>query len=112
MGKGKTTGKQPLFDAENAAQELSKAGNPPEILDSVTGVGVLRSEPEATRVDHGAMRNVGGRKYDMVMMFEVMVLRRYSNLSYGHTECQISHSVSNVLTITGCRAGKGVLSAW
>ena len=35
MSKYKTTVKQTLFDAENAAQKLSEIGNPLEKLDSV-----------------------------------------------------------------------------
>ncbi|MBR1835389.1 MAG: hypothetical protein IJ785_07795 [Bacteroidales bacterium] len=42
MSKYKSTGKQTLFDAENAAQKLSEIGNPLEKLDSVIDFGMCR----------------------------------------------------------------------
>ncbi len=33
--------------------------------------------------------NAGAKQYDVVMMFKVMVLRQYYNLSYEQTEYQI-----------------------
>ena len=89
MSKYKTTGKQTLFDAENAAQKLSDIGNPLEKLDSVIDFEIFRSRLEEAMVNHNTKGNAGAKQYDVVMMFKVMVLRQYYNLSYEQTEYQI-----------------------
>ena len=89
MSKYKTTGKQTLFDAENAAQKLSEIGNPLEKLDSVIDFEMFRSRLEESMVNHSTKSNAGAKQYDVVMMFKVMVLRQYYNLSYEQTEYQI-----------------------
>ena len=89
MSKYKTTGKQTLFDAENAAQKLSEIGNPLEKLDSVIDFEMFRERLEEAMVNHNTRSNAGAKQYDVVMMFKVMVLRQYYNLSYEQTEYQI-----------------------
>ena len=89
MSKYKTTGNQTLFDAENAAQKLSEIGNPLEKLDSVIDFEMFRSRLEESMVNHSTKSNAGAKQYDVVMMFKVMVLRQYYNLSYEQTEYQI-----------------------
>lgn len=89
MSKYKTTGKQTLFDAENAAQKLSEIGNPLEKLDSVIDFEMFRSRLEESMVNHSTKSNAGAKQYDVVMMFKVIVLRQYYNLSYEQTEYQI-----------------------
>ena len=89
MSKYKTTGKQTLFDAENSARKLSEIGNPLEKLDSVIDFEMFRSRLEASMVNHGTKSKAGAKQYDVVMMFKVMVLRQYYNLSYEQTEYQI-----------------------
>ena len=89
MSKYKTTGNQTLFDAENAAQKLSEIGNPLEKLDSVIDFEMFRERLEEAMVNHNTKSNAGAKQYDVVMMFKVMVLRQYYNLSYEQTEYQI-----------------------
>lgn len=89
MSKYKTIGNQTLFDAENAAQKLSEIGNPLEKLDSVIDFEMFRSRLEESMVNHSTKSNAGAKQYDVVMMFKVMVLRQYYNLSYEQTEYQI-----------------------
>ena len=89
MGKYKTTGKQTLFDAENAAKKLSSMNNPLEKLDSVIDFEMFRESLEDVMVNHNTKSNAGAKQYDVVMMFKVMVLRQYYNLSYEQTEYQI-----------------------
>lgn len=89
MSKYKTTGKQTLFDAENAARKLSEIGNPLEKLDSVIDFEMFRELLEGAMVNHNTKSNAGAKQYDVVMMFKVMVLRQYYNLSYEQTEYQI-----------------------
>ena len=68
MSKYKTTSKQTLFDAENAAQKLSEIGNPLEKLDSVIDFGMFRSRLEAAMVNHDTKSNARAKQYDVVMM--------------------------------------------
>lgn len=89
MNKYKTTGKQTLFDAENSARKPYEIGNPLEKLDSVIDFEMFRSRLEASMVNHGTKSKAGAKQYDVVMMFKVMVLRQYYNLSYEQTEYQI-----------------------
>ena len=89
MTKYKTTGNITLFDAENAARKLSSIGNPLEKLDSVIDFEMFRSRLEESMVNRSIRSNAGARQYDVVMMFKVMVLRQYYNLSYEQTEYQI-----------------------
>ena len=89
MSKYKTTGKQTLFDAENSARKLSEIGNPLEKLNSVIDFEMFRSRLEASMVNHSTKSKAGAKQYDVVMMFKVMVLRQYYNLSYEQTEYQI-----------------------
>lgn len=89
MSKYKTIGNQTLFDAENAAQKLSEIGNPLEKLDSVIDFEMFRSRLEESMVNHSTKSNAGAKQYDVAMMFKVMVLRQYYNLSYEQTEYQI-----------------------
>ena len=86
MSKYKTTGTQTLFDAENAARKLSEIGNPLEKLDSVIDFEMFRSRLEESMVNHSTKSNAGAKQYDVVMMFKVIVLRQYYNLSYEQTE--------------------------
>ena len=89
MSKYKTTGKQTLFDAENTIQKLSEIGNPLEKLNSVIDFEMFRGRLEEAMVNHNTKSNAGAKQYDVVMMFKVMVLRQYYNLSYEQTEYQI-----------------------
>lgn len=89
MSKYKTTGKQTLFDAENAAQKLSEIGNPLEKLDSVIDFEMFRSRLEEAMVNHNTKSNAGAKQYDVVMRFKEMVLRQYCNLSYEQMAYQI-----------------------
>ena len=94
MNKYKTTGKQTLFDAENAAQKLSEIGNPLEKLESVIDFEMFRSRFEDAMVNHNTKSKAGAKQCDEVMMVKVMVLRQCYNLGYEQTECQIIGSSS------------------
>ena len=110
MSKYKSTGKQTLFDAENAAQKLSEIGNPLEKLDSVIDFEMFRSRLEEAMVNHNTKSNAGAKQYDVVMMFKVMVLRQYYNLSYEQTEYQIIDR-SSFKQILGLASGDKVPDA-
>ena len=50
---------------------------------------MFRNRLEGAMVNHNTKSNAGAKQYDVVMMFKVMVLRQYYNLSYEQTEYQI-----------------------
>ena len=110
MSKYKTTGNQTLFDAENAAQKLSEIGNPLEKLDSVIDFEMFRSRLEESMVNHSTKSNAGAKQYDVVMMFKVMVLRQYYNLSYEQTEYLIIDR-SSFMQFLGLASGDKVPDA-
>ena len=60
-----------------------------EKLNSVIDFEMFRSRLESSMVNHGTKSKAGAKQYDVVMMFKVMVLRQYYNLSYEQTEYQI-----------------------
>lgn len=61
MSKYKATGKQTLFDAENAAQKLSEIGNPLEKLDRVIDFEMFRGRLEEAMVNHNTKGNAGAK---------------------------------------------------
>lgn len=75
MSKYKATGKQTQFDAENAAQKLSKIGNPLEKLDSMIDFEMFRSRLDEATVKHNTKCIAVTKHYDVVMIIKVMVLR-------------------------------------
>ena len=90
MSKYKTTGKQTLFDAENTIQKLSEIGNPLEKFDSVIDFEMFRSRLEEAMVNHNTESNAGAKQYDVVMMFKVMIIKHYYNLSDHQVQYQIT----------------------
>ena len=89
MGKYKTTGTTTLFDQEDKERELSEKGNPLERLSKVVDFELFRQELEDALLPKERKSNAGAKRYDVVMMFKLMVLQRYYNLSDEQTEYQI-----------------------
>lgn len=89
MSKYKATGKTTLFDAENQAKKLSEMGDPLEKLNSVIDFEQFREELEEVMKNRDTKSNAGASQYDVVMMFKIMVLKQYYNMSYAQTEYQI-----------------------
>lgn len=86
----KTMAKQDpgLFDYQNRMSELARKTNPLEKLDRRIDWEMFREELES--VFPVSAKGVGGRpRYDVVMMFKILVLQRYYNLSDEQTEFQI-----------------------
>ena len=94
MQKYKETGYKTLFDDENRHEKLSKIGNPLEKLSKVVDFEMFRSDLEEAVLNKDKKSKVGAKPYDVVMMFKIMVIQRYYNLSDDQTEYQIEDRVS------------------
>lgn len=82
-----------FFDYEFRQAELKKRSNPLEKLDKVIDWEIFRSLVEEVF----AMKSKGpggAPAYDRLMMFKILVLQRYYNLSDEQTEFQIKDRIS------------------
>ncbi len=89
MQKYKATGHLTLFDEEERQQRLSKIGNPLDKLSKVIDFEMFRNELEDAVLNKEKKSRAGAKPYDVVMMFKIMVIQRYYNLSDDQTEYQI-----------------------
>ncbi|GHU61020.1 hypothetical protein FACS1894121_1880 [Bacteroidia bacterium] len=87
--KYKSIGNVGLFDAWNTKEKLSKIGNPLERLSNVMDFEMFRPELEDNLLNHDKKNNAGAKPFDVVMMFKIMFLGRYYNLSDEQVEYQI-----------------------
>lgn len=82
-----------LFDYDNRLEELSQSEPPLYRLDKRIDWEMFRKDLEALIGKNPA--GAGGRpRHDVVMMFKVLVLQRYYNLSDGQAEFQIADRLS------------------
>lgn len=89
MAKYKGTGVVTLFDAQNNKENLSAMGNPLERLAQVIDFEMFRESLEDTFLNKAKKNNAGAKPYDVVMMFKIMVIKHYYNLSDHQVEYQI-----------------------
>jgi hypothetical protein len=89
MRKYKTTGNTTLFDKDEKERKLTEMGDPLERLSKAVDFGMFRSELEDALLPKERKSNAGAKRYDVVMMFKLMVLQRYYNLSDEQAEFQI-----------------------
>ena len=93
--KNKTIQKQDpgLFDYQNRLKKLSEAGSPLEKLEGRIQWELFR--PTLEKAVELEAKGPGGRpRHDVVMMFKILVLQRYYNLSEEQTEYQINDRLS------------------
>ncbi|WP_445737158.1 transposase [Mariniflexile sp.] len=83
----KESGTLGLFSEENRLEKLSRQGDPLERLDKVVDWEYFRDVLEKSRPKKFVQ--AGPRSYDPVLMFKILVLQRYYNLSDGQMEYQI-----------------------
>jgi len=88
------SGKVGLFDREDQKAKLSKLGNPLEKLHRVIDFEMFRSELEDNMLNHDKSSKSGNKPYDVVMMFKILLLKRYYNLSDEQDEYQITDCLS------------------
>ena len=92
--KYKNSGRVGLFDTEDRSGKLSKLGNPLEKLHKVIDFEMFRPELELAMLNHEKTSNVGAKPYDVVMMFKIILLKRFYNLSDEQAEYQINDRLS------------------
>jgi IS5 family transposase len=92
--KYKSVGRAGLFDKEDTRNKLSKIGNPLEKLHKVIDFEMFRPELEEAILNHDKTSNAGSKPYDVVMMFKIILLKRFYNLSNEQAEYQINDRLS------------------
>jgi len=92
--KYKQRGSIGLFDKEETTVKLSKLGNPLEKLHKVIDFEMFRPEIEGNMLNHDKKSNAGCKPYDVVMMFKIILLKRFYNLSDEQAEYQITDRLS------------------
>jgi transposase len=90
----KQTGRISFFDKEETSEKLSKLGNPLEKLHKVIDFEMFRTVLEATMLNPDRKSNAGPKPYDVVMMFKIILLKRFYNLSDEQAEYQINDRLS------------------
>ena len=92
--KYKQSGHIGLFDKEETSTKLSKLGNPLEKLHKVIDFEIFRIELEENMLKHDKKSNAGCKPYDVVMMFKIILLKRFYNMSDEQAEYQINDRLS------------------
>ena len=90
----KTIGQVGFFDREETSNKLSKLGNPLEKLHKVIDFEIFRPELELALLNHDKKSNAGQKPYDVVMMFKIILLKRFYNMSDEQAEYQIHDRLS------------------
>jgi len=90
----KPTGRIGLFDKDETSEKLTKLGNPLEKLHKVIDFEMFRPMLEANMLNHDKKSNAGQKPYDVVMMFKIILLKRFYNLSDEQAEYQINDRLS------------------
>ena len=94
MAHYKPKGNIGLFDREDTSAKLSKLGNPLEKLHNVIDFEMFRPELEQSLLNHDKKSNAGCKPYDVVMMFKIILLKRFYNMSDEQCEYQINDRLS------------------
>jgi len=87
MDKYKSSGTTSLFSEQFRLDKLSKQGDPLERLDKVVEWEYFRDTIE--KVNKKKMVSAGPKPYDPLLMFKILILQRYYNLSDSQIEYQI-----------------------
>ena len=90
----KNTGHTGLFDRESSLEKLSKLGNPLEKLHKVIDFEMFRPELEENLLNPNKKSNAGCKPHDVVLMFKIILLKRFYNLSDEQAEYQINDRLS------------------
>jgi IS5 family transposase len=90
----KQTGRIGLFDKDETSEKLTKLGNPLEKLHKVIDFEMFRSILETNMLNLDKKSPAGCKPYDVVMMFKIILLKRFYNLSDEQAEYQINDRLS------------------
>ena len=92
--KYKPTGRIGLFDQDETSTKLSRLGNPLEKLHDVIDFDMFREELEQNMLNQEKKSHAGCKPYDVVLMFKIVLLKRFYNLSDEQAEYQINDRLS------------------
>lgn len=92
MEKYKKTGTTSLFSESYRLEKLSKQGDPLERLNKVVTWEYFRETIET--IYEQKLVNSGPKPYDPLLMFKILILQRYYNLSDAQIEYQILDRLS------------------
>jgi len=87
MNKYKTLNTTSLFSEDYRLEKLTKQGDPLERLNKVVRWEFFRATIE--KIHKKKMVNAGPKPYDPLLMFKILILQRYYNLSDSQIEYQI-----------------------
>jgi hypothetical protein len=79
--KFKQSGRISFFAKDETSEKLSKLGNPLERLHKVIDFEMFRPLLEVTMLNQDRKNNAGAKPYDVAMMFKIVLLKRFYNLS-------------------------------
>jgi IS5 family transposase len=105
--KYKKVGKEGLFDAEFAKQDLSFIGNPLEKISRVIDFEMFRQTLEDGLLNKPKKNNAGAKRYDVLILFKILILQRYYGLGDKQVEYQIIDRTS-FKTFLGLSSGDKV----
>ncbi|MFW6130733.1 MAG: IS5 family transposase [Atribacterota bacterium] len=92
--KYKTSGNRGLFDEQETYQKLSSIGNPLEKTNKVIDFEYFRNILEEGILNNDKKSNAGAKRFDVVMMFKILILQRY----YGLGDTQIEYQILDRLS--------------
>jgi IS5 family transposase len=90
----KQTGRVGFFDKETTSAKLTKLGNPLEKLHKVINFEIFREELELNMLNLEKKSNAGCKPHDVVLMFKIILVKRFYNLSDEQAEYQINDRLS------------------
>jgi IS5 family transposase len=90
----KSVGSVGLYDKDETSVKLSKLGNPLEKLHKVIDFEIFRAVLEENLLNREKKNNAGQKPYDLVLMFKIILLKRFYNLSDEQAEYQINDRLS------------------
>ena len=105
--KYKKHGKVGMFDSEFAKQDLSNLGNPLEKIIKVLDFEIFRDTLENGLLNKNKKNNAGAKRYDVVMLFKILILQRFYGLGDKQVEYQIIDRTS-FKTFLGLSSGDKV----
>jgi len=86
----KSRGRTSLFDIPDILSELSNLGDPLARLNKAINFEMFREELENSMLNHDKKSKCGCKRYDVVMMFKILLLKRYYGLSDEQAQFQIT----------------------
>lgn len=96
-----------LFDYEFQLEKINKHQPPLQKLNKIIDGEILRETIQSALEKENRKSNAGRKPYDKLLMFKILILQRYYNLSDEQTEFQIKDRLS-FLDFLGLQIGDDV----